>query len=465
MKYPLITHVHLTLTHRCNFACKYCFVAQESLDMTLQVAKDSADFLARNAKIENTGALICFFGGEPLLKWHEIIVPLIAYNEENNADVKWTYTITTNCYLLTEDKVNYMKEKNIKILTSIDGAPETQNYNRPLHGGLPTAHVVEKNIRYLMSQGIYSTFRSTVIPATCHLMYENYLYAISLGYKGTFFITDAFTKWPKEDEAVVLEQLYKIADHYIAHWREHKRAPINLNIINRYWFANERIARYRREGVIKNLELTMAKGKCGLGQSKAAAISPAGDIYGCQELTSNEGKSSIFYIGNIYEGTDDALRAGISDLYNRGGHDSEDHCETCELNLICKRGCSANNYLITGCLESAAHGYCFFQRQLYEIALYIQNQLKDIPEFIRFARRSGEDSKRNLQNWTHPDSFLDKNQRHSSSNKCDPKKCGGCTGCPMGEIETDPYQIHIEIPDSVIETEVTEVPIETILEP
>lgn len=35
----------------------------------------------------------------------------------------------------------------------------------------------------------------------------------------------------------------------------------------------------------------------------------------------------------------------------------------------------------------------------------------------------------------------------------------------MGEIETDPYQIHIEIPDSVIETEVTEVPIETILEP
>lgn len=60
MNYPPITGVHLNLTHRCNLACRYCYVSQEALDMPFQVAKDSADFLARNSIISGVNPSICF---------------------------------------------------------------------------------------------------------------------------------------------------------------------------------------------------------------------------------------------------------------------------------------------------------------------------------------------------------------------------------------------------------------------
>ena len=61
---------------------------------------------------------------------------------------------------------------------------------------------------------------------------------------------------------------------------------------------------------------TSGRSKCGLGQSAGAAISPTGDIYGCQEMTSNEGEESIFYIGNIYDGTKDELRDRLGREYD-----------------------------------------------------------------------------------------------------------------------------------------------------
>ena len=77
MAYPPITSVHLNLTHRCNLACRYCYVAQEPMDMPWEVARDSIDFLAKNATLSKRRPEICFFGGEPLLRWDDIIIPAV----------------------------------------------------------------------------------------------------------------------------------------------------------------------------------------------------------------------------------------------------------------------------------------------------------------------------------------------------------------------------------------------------
>lgn len=47
---PLITSAFLNVTNACNLRCRYCFVQQHPDYMTLQVAKDAADFLTRNAQ-------------------------------------------------------------------------------------------------------------------------------------------------------------------------------------------------------------------------------------------------------------------------------------------------------------------------------------------------------------------------------------------------------------------------------
>ena len=53
---------------------------------------------------------INFFGGEPLLQFDQIIVPLVEENKEVN---NLTFGITTNGVLLDEDKVDFFYKHKI----------------------------------------------------------------------------------------------------------------------------------------------------------------------------------------------------------------------------------------------------------------------------------------------------------------------------------------------------------------
>ena len=122
---PKIIGGFLNLTQRCNLKCKYCFVVQQPKEMTFQVAKDAADFFANNAKTTKQMPSINYFGGEPLLKWDDIIVPLTEYIRDKYG-MNFRLGITTNGILLDEEKLEFMKKYGIGFLFSIDGNKKTQ---------------------------------------------------------------------------------------------------------------------------------------------------------------------------------------------------------------------------------------------------------------------------------------------------------------------------------------------------
>lgn len=383
MAYPPITSVHLNLTHRCNLACRYCYVAQEPMDMSWEVARDSIDFLAKNATITKSKPIICFFGGEPLLRWDEIIIPAIEYIAQTYPKTGFTFQITTNGTLLTEDKIEFIKKHNIGVLTSIDGAATTQNYNRPFHGGAGSHEVVEKNLKAFLAAGFNSTFRATILPATCGSAFIDYLYAIRLGYRSMFALADSFSEWDAESEKMLESAYSNIAQHYVSHWRRHRKSPIKLSLLERY------IKQYLKDtrNISRGMEPQRVNpSNCGRGLTAGAAISPTGDIYGCQEMTSNEGAESIFYIGNIYDGVSDQLRDRLTKLYDAEPISGDMDCNECEARTACNGGCVANNYLDTGCLTRRTHGACFYQRLLYRTAKHIVDKLKDVPGFATSLR-------------------------------------------------------------------------------
>jgi hypothetical protein len=55
----------------------------------------------------------------------------------------------------------------------------------------------------------------------------------------------------------------------------------------------------------------------------------------------------------------------------------------CEANIFCNGGCVANNYLISGKLNVAPIGRCFYQKVLNRTALRIIEGLRDTPEFAQ----------------------------------------------------------------------------------
>lgn len=87
--------------------------------MSLETAIKAAEWVKSNAFDKQTTPTINFFGGEPLLKFDDIIKPLV---EKYHKEI--TFGITTNGVLLNEDIVDFFKLYNVNVLLSFDGIPE-----------------------------------------------------------------------------------------------------------------------------------------------------------------------------------------------------------------------------------------------------------------------------------------------------------------------------------------------------
>ena len=68
-----MSHILLNLTDNCNLKCKYCFTHQHPRDMTLDIAKKAVLWLWENKDPFKEQIHVTFFGGEPMLKFEEII--------------------------------------------------------------------------------------------------------------------------------------------------------------------------------------------------------------------------------------------------------------------------------------------------------------------------------------------------------------------------------------------------------
>lgn len=195
-KYP--TCICLNVTDSCNLACKYCFVQQKPHFITLDLAKQVVDWLVNNLHIKNNMegikdieyTTLNFFGGEPMLLYDDIIVPLVLYAEEKYPNLVH-FGITTNGTLLNDERIDFFKQHNFNLLLSIDGGKITQDFNRPQRNGEGSFDLVVKNIPYLLKNFPFLTFRSTIYQPTVKYLYENYKYAEEQGFRNIFLCPNA----------------------------------------------------------------------------------------------------------------------------------------------------------------------------------------------------------------------------------------------------------------------------------
>lgn len=385
MKFPKITSIMLVLTHLCNLRCRYCFVDQKAQTMTLETAKEVADWLNKNCEESKQTPSINFFGGEPTLCWDSIIVPLTRYIR-SELKVPFQLSITTNGTLLNDEKIAFMKENNISMLFSIDGNKATQDYNRPCADGNGSFDILSPIIPKI-AQNFNTTFRMTVIPATCKNVFENIKFAADSGFRSFFLAPNVFEDWSDESFETVKVEFRKYGDYYIDCYNKGVD-PISFSTFESAFVDIQKINSAIRFNTYR--DNTRARNKCGLGATRFAAVHPTGDIYACQEMTSNEGKNSIFWIGNIYDGVDNARRANLVEMF-----DAEDHsgvnCENCRYRRICDGGCVANNYLATGSVNKLPIVYCRWIQIVLDEAIRVMQILGSSNEkFIaEWRKRNG----------------------------------------------------------------------------
>ena len=123
---------------RCDHSCPYCQVSRQSVDrqaydMTPEVADRAIDFMfqspSRVIKVE-------FQGGESLLNFpliRRIVEVVEGRNRAEGRDVQ--FVVATNLAPLSDEMLDYCREHEIFISTSLDGPRALHNQNRPRPGG------------------------------------------------------------------------------------------------------------------------------------------------------------------------------------------------------------------------------------------------------------------------------------------------------------------------------------------
>ena len=148
------TSLHIfVVTSACNQKCVYCQaqssnkcqkgfmsidIAKKAVDIALQSSSDYLDFE--------------FQGGEPLLNF-EVIKYIVEYSKDVS-DKHINYSIVSNLTLLTDEMIEFIKNNNISISTSIDGNELVHNLNRPYNDGRGTYSDVLKSIEKLRKENI-----------------------------------------------------------------------------------------------------------------------------------------------------------------------------------------------------------------------------------------------------------------------------------------------------------------------
>lgn len=369
---PLISSAMLVLTHACNLRCRYCFVDKKPEYMTYETALDAAQFLIRNAEASGKTPDINFFGGEPMLMWDSIIVPLTNWIRQEYGK-PFTLSMTTNATLLNKKRIQFMKDNNIGFLLSADGTQATQDYNRPKANGGGSFEEASRWYQDLLAYRPSSLFRMTCIPPTCGNLYEDIRFAESQGFKSFFTVPNVFEEWDEEHRAIVEEQMCQYGDYYIDCFR-HGTKPIKFSTMEDAFNEINLINMAGRKGEYRTSNKCKACGKCGLGASRFASVHPNGNVYACQEMTSNAGEENIFYIGNIYTGIQDERRTALMALYDSQVA-SGTNCGSCLYNNICDGGCVANNYMITGSVSKVPDVYCWWKQVVLGQAIRIMQTL------------------------------------------------------------------------------------------
>lgn len=157
------TSLHIfVVTNYCNAQCVYCQAQSGNINickvMNEDIAKKSVDIALQSPQRELSFE---FQGGEPLSNF-PIIKFIVEYSERKKKDKIIHYSLVSNLSLLNEEMVEFFKEHNVSVSTSLDGNKMLHNQNRPLSGGKNSYNILREKIEMLREKDLnYGAIQTT----------------------------------------------------------------------------------------------------------------------------------------------------------------------------------------------------------------------------------------------------------------------------------------------------------------
>ncbi len=349
-----ITVMDLDLTVSCNLRCVYCFKEKWNEHMEEQVAFDAIIWLMY-ASGSATELTVNLMGGEPLMRFPLIkrIVPF-AKRRAWQIGKSINFGMTTNGTLVSDSVVGFFKKWGLGFHTSIDGAPDIQDRNRPMASGGGSSRLIEKSVTKILAYRPATTARTTIIPDGAGAIVKNYHYFRSLGYTNMVFVPGSSPHWTPETLKLLEEQLRQLGDLLIEEYRD-----------------GNNICESGIDGTIIGLiEKKRPIHMCGAGRGMVL-VDIHGVLWPCHRW--NKASEKQWRIGSIYEEFNELARAGL-DRANQTDFMELD-CANCSANICCNGGCPAENLEETGSVYKRHPNSCHHKIIWYQVGKYIHDVL------------------------------------------------------------------------------------------
>ncbi|MEA4902154.1 radical SAM protein [Desulfitobacterium sp.] len=344
-----IGHLCLILTESCNFRCKYCIYSDHytlsngysDKEMSFDTAKSAIDkYMDNNIKSlkynPNLSISIGFYGGEPLLNF-KTITRVVHYVEDKYKSYffRTIFAITTNGYLLDEEKIQFMLDHNFAISISLDGGEQEHNRNRVTINNRPTFDIVYQNLLILdkkFNERFSFSFKNDIYPYVILVTYDNFTDLQE--------VYGFFKNHPDLDKRI--SRISKVKDlnsNYYLNSKQSDNGTIQKqkDAIDSFLYMikfDQPITNFIRkyvQGIIFepstniNYNYDRSRGLCFPGISKLA-VDVNGNFHMCEKI------SLQYPIGNVEQGFD--VKKQIKYL-NMALSKFENRCEKCNVRNLC----------------------------------------------------------------------------------------------------------------------------------
>lgn len=209
--------VALILTHRCNFACGYCYAGEHhKTDIEPGVLERAVDLLFSDGA---DSAQLSFFGGEPFLAFDAMKrASALAQAKAKETGKHLVLQCTTNGSLIDEEHVRFVLETGMRVTVSIDGVREAHDKNRPCAGGRASFDQAYEGLRKLLDAGAACDAMMVITPQTAEHTYLSVSFLWSEGVRTVRanVALGAAVPWTKSDRAELREQLVSIGWELLA---------------------------------------------------------------------------------------------------------------------------------------------------------------------------------------------------------------------------------------------------------
>lgn len=334
---PKIKMLVLSLTGKCNFACRYCYAAEHDRSMmTENIALAAVDMAAASGE----KFVIQFSGGEPLLNF-SALQSVVDYVRERKLPA--ILQLQTNASLLTDKIAQYLYKNKVAIGVSLDGRPCVNDKLRMKKNGYGATGDILKGLEVLRRNNIACGVTCVVTSTNVGVLEGIVDFAYFLGNirKIGFDILRGqgrgrFLQPPTPEEMqAAMERVYARRDKLT------QLTGLRIDI------AQEERARI----LCDHADLTF--GHCYAMNGEAAFVDAKGDIYACSSLVGN----NDFYLGNVFTGIEENLLEKTKTFIRK----SMQFCCDCDAFKQCGGGCFARWF---GCEDKAAYGAeCAMKRE------------------------------------------------------------------------------------------------------